>query len=138
MEPTIALVFSPELWVERLHRHLTDHGGARVRQIVLEPTLALEQGQLELLIQPTRTGEQTAGLERTSVSSTGFITGMYVVLTPLLALALFTLSISRQEQDAYALESQNRTAAAQAAGKFDAEIIRSNPGVNQVSGPPSL
>jgi MinD-like ATPase involved in chromosome partitioning or flagellar assembly len=42
MEPTIALVFSPEIWVERLHRHLTDHGGARVRQIVLEPTLALE------------------------------------------------------------------------------------------------
>src|ERR1044072_6102451 len=32
---------------------------------------------------------QTAGLERTSVSSTGFITGMYVVLTPLIALALF-------------------------------------------------
>ena len=41
MEPTIALVFSPELWVERLHHHLTDHGGARVRQIVLEPALAL-------------------------------------------------------------------------------------------------
>ena len=32
---------------------------------------------------------QTAGLERTTVSSTGFITGMYVVLTPLIALALF-------------------------------------------------
>ncbi len=32
---------------------------------------------------------QTAGLERTTVSSTGFITGMYVVLTPLLALVLF-------------------------------------------------
>ena len=32
---------------------------------------------------------QTAGLQRTSVSSTGFITGLYVVLTPLLALALF-------------------------------------------------
>ena len=29
---------------------------------------------------------QTAGLQRTSVSSTGFITGMYVVLTPLIAL----------------------------------------------------
>lgn len=28
---------------------------------------------------------QTAGLERTTVSSTGFITGMYVVLTPLIA-----------------------------------------------------
>jgi drug/metabolite transporter (DMT)-like permease len=32
---------------------------------------------------------QTAGLERTTVSSTGFVTGMYVVLTPLLALLLF-------------------------------------------------
>lgn len=31
---------------------------------------------------------QTAGLERTTVSSTGFITGMYVVLTPLIALVL--------------------------------------------------
>ena len=31
---------------------------------------------------------QTAGLERTTVSSTGFITGMYVVLTPLIAVAV--------------------------------------------------
>ena len=38
---------------------------------------------------------QTAGLERTSVSSTGFITGMYVVLTPLLALALFRIRAGR-------------------------------------------
>jgi drug/metabolite transporter (DMT)-like permease len=32
---------------------------------------------------------QTAGLERTTVSSTGFITGLYVVFTPLLAMLLF-------------------------------------------------
>jgi drug/metabolite transporter (DMT)-like permease len=32
---------------------------------------------------------QTAGLQRTSVSSAGFVTGLQVVLTPLLALALF-------------------------------------------------
>jgi drug/metabolite transporter (DMT)-like permease len=32
---------------------------------------------------------QTAGLQRTTVSSTGFITGMYVVLTPLIALVLY-------------------------------------------------
>ena len=32
---------------------------------------------------------QTAGLERTTVSSAGFITGLYVVFTPLLALILF-------------------------------------------------
>jgi drug/metabolite transporter (DMT)-like permease len=34
-------------------------------------------------------GLQTAGLERTTVSSTGFITGLYVVLTPLFGLILF-------------------------------------------------
>ncbi|MGZ4353381.1 MAG: DMT family transporter [Gaiellaceae bacterium] len=36
---------------------------------------------------------QTAGLQRTTVSSTGFVTGMYVVLTPLIALALFRMRI---------------------------------------------
>jgi drug/metabolite transporter (DMT)-like permease len=36
---------------------------------------------------------QTAGLERTSVSNAGFVTGLYVVFTPLLALALFRLRI---------------------------------------------
>ena len=34
-------------------------------------------------------GLQTAGLELTTVSSTGFITGLYVVFTPLLALAIW-------------------------------------------------
>ena len=34
-------------------------------------------------------GLQTAGLELTTVASTGFITGLYVVFTPLLALAAF-------------------------------------------------
>ena len=38
---------------------------------------------------------QTAGLERTTVSSTGFITGLYVVLTPLLALAVFRTRAGR-------------------------------------------
>ncbi len=37
----------------------------------------------------TAYGLQTAGLERTTVSSTGFITGLYVVLTPLIALVAF-------------------------------------------------
>ena len=37
---------------------------------------------------------QTAGLERTTVSSTGFITGLYVVLTPIFALVLFRQRIS--------------------------------------------
>jgi drug/metabolite transporter (DMT)-like permease len=38
---------------------------------------------------------QTAGLEHTTVASTGFITGLYVVFTPLLALALFGTAVPR-------------------------------------------
>src|SRR5690242_8692928 len=38
-------------------------------------------------------GLQTAGLERTTVSSTGFITGLYVVLTPLFGLLLFRTQV---------------------------------------------
>jgi drug/metabolite transporter (DMT)-like permease len=40
-------------------------------------------------------GLQTAGLERTTVTNTGFITGLYVLFTPLLALALFRTRIPR-------------------------------------------
>lgn len=41
-------------------------------------------------------GLQTAGLERTTVSSTGFITGLYVVLTPLFGLLLFRTRVALQ------------------------------------------
>jgi drug/metabolite transporter (DMT)-like permease len=36
---------------------------------------------------------QTMGLERTTVSNAGFVTGMYVVLTPLLGLAIFRFPV---------------------------------------------
>jgi drug/metabolite transporter (DMT)-like permease len=39
---------------------------------------------------------QTAGLQRTTVTSTGFLTGLYVLLTPLLAVALFRARVGRQ------------------------------------------
>jgi drug/metabolite transporter (DMT)-like permease len=39
---------------------------------------------------------QTLGLERTSVSNAGFVTGMYVVLTPLLGLVLFRFPVGRR------------------------------------------
>jgi drug/metabolite transporter (DMT)-like permease len=38
---------------------------------------------------------QTAGLQRTTVSSTGFVTGLYVVFTPLFAYALFRIRVGR-------------------------------------------
>jgi drug/metabolite transporter (DMT)-like permease len=40
-------------------------------------------------------GFQTAGLELTTVASTGFITGLYVVFTPFIALALFRTPVPR-------------------------------------------
>ena len=40
-------------------------------------------------------GLQTAGLELTTVASTGFITGLYVVFTPILALVLFGTPVPR-------------------------------------------
>ena len=40
-------------------------------------------------------GLQTAGLEHTTVSSTGFITGLYVVFTPLIALAALGTPVPR-------------------------------------------
>jgi drug/metabolite transporter (DMT)-like permease len=40
-------------------------------------------------------GLQTAGLELTTVASTGFITGLYVVFTPILALAIFGTPVPR-------------------------------------------
>ena len=38
---------------------------------------------------------QTAGLERTTVSSAGFITGLYVVFTPVFAYLLFRIRVAR-------------------------------------------
>jgi drug/metabolite transporter (DMT)-like permease len=43
----------------------------------------------------TAYGLQTAGLELTTVASTGFITGLYVVFTPLLALLFFGTPVPR-------------------------------------------
>ena len=48
-------------------------------------------------------GLQTAGLERTTVTNTGFITGLYVLFTPLLGQALFRTPIPRELWAAVAL-----------------------------------
>jgi drug/metabolite transporter (DMT)-like permease len=64
-------------------------GRRRVRSLGREGTLA---GVILGVLLAAAYGFQTAGLERTTVSSTGFITGLYVVLTPVLALVLFRQS----------------------------------------------
>jgi drug/metabolite transporter (DMT)-like permease len=64
-------------------------GRRRMRSLGREGTLA---GVILGVLLAAAYGFQTAGLERTTVSSTGFITGLYVVLTPVLALVLFRQS----------------------------------------------
>jgi drug/metabolite transporter (DMT)-like permease len=61
-------------------------------------------------------GLQTAGLERTTVSSTDFITGLYVVLTPLSGLVLFR---TRVRADGRALRGEIRRSGTDAGGDGD-------------------
>ncbi|MEX2210192.1 MAG: DMT family transporter [Gaiellaceae bacterium] len=55
----------------------------------------LRAGTVLGLLLATGYGLQTAGLERTTVSAAGFVTGLYVVFTPLLGLLLFRLRAGR-------------------------------------------
>jgi MinD-like ATPase involved in chromosome partitioning or flagellar assembly len=63
-EPEVALVFSPDAWVEGLHRHLTDHGGARVRQVIVDPSLAFDEDYDTLVV-----SHRWPGLTRTFVEA---------------------------------------------------------------------
>src|SRR5437762_2634653 len=63
-EPEVALVFSPEAWVEGLHRHLTDHGGARVRQVIVARSLAFDEEYGTLVV-----SHRWPGLTRTFVDA---------------------------------------------------------------------
>lgn len=64
------------------------------RSILRLPRAGVAAGAGAGLLLATAYGLQTAGLELTTVSSTGFITGLYVVLTPLIALALFRTPVA--------------------------------------------
>jgi drug/metabolite transporter (DMT)-like permease len=61
-------------------------GAGRVRSL---ERAGFEAGAVLGVLGALGIGLQTAGLHRTTVSSTGFITGLYVVLTPLFGLVLF-------------------------------------------------
>lgn len=52
-EPEIALAASPRDWAQRLHRHLADHGGARVRATVLHPHDVLAERYDVLVVDDT-------------------------------------------------------------------------------------
>jgi MinD-like ATPase involved in chromosome partitioning or flagellar assembly len=60
-EPSVALVFSPDPWVEQLHRFVADHGGARVRQLVVDPAI-LDDEEFEVLVTGDRWPSLSASL----------------------------------------------------------------------------
>ena len=60
-EVEIALAFTPEPWVEALNRHFADHGGARVRQLLVDPALLLEE-HYDVLVTSHRWSSLTRGL----------------------------------------------------------------------------
>jgi len=64
------------------------------RPLLLLPRRGIAAGLAAGAFLATAYGLQTAGLELTTVASTGFITGLYVVLTPLIALALFRTPVA--------------------------------------------
>ena len=63
-EPEVAIAFTADPWVEVLHRHLTDHGGARVRSLIVEPEGALDESYDVLLA-----GHRWSALTRALVES---------------------------------------------------------------------
>jgi acetyl-CoA C-acetyltransferase len=51
------------------------------------------------------------------------VNGVYAAMIETAEIVAKRYGVTREQQDAYALQSQQRTAAAQAAGRFDAEIV---------------
>ena len=64
-------------------------GAVRLASLLALPRSGLLAGAGAGALLAAAYGLQTAGLDLTTVSSTGFITGLYVVLTPLIALVAF-------------------------------------------------
>ena len=65
-------------------------------------------------------GLQTAGLELTTVASTGFITGLYVVFTPLIALWLFRTHVPPRGLGRNRVGARRAAASERRAGRLDA------------------
>ncbi len=93
-EPEVALVLSPEQWVEDLHRHCADHGGARVRQLVVDPTLALEEDYGVLVVSHRWPG-LTRGLVETLHAGGREILGVFDPLEPAAVAHLAALGVER-------------------------------------------
>ena len=68
-EPVVALVLSPEQWLESFHRHCADHGGTLVRCVIVDPQVEMDEAY-DVLVVSDRWPALTASLVH-AVQSTG-------------------------------------------------------------------
>lgn len=75
-EPVLALAATPRDWAQRLHRHVADHGGARVRATVLTAAEATAE-HYDVLIADDRTSFLSQRLVRRLHDSGRAVIGLY-------------------------------------------------------------
>lgn len=75
-EPEIAIAASPRDWAHRLHRHVADHGGARVRVTALQRQDVLDEA-VDVLVADDTTSFLTASLVADLHRRGGLLLGVY-------------------------------------------------------------
>lgn len=75
-EPELAIAASPREWAGRLHRHVTDHGGARVRVTALQRRDVLDEA-VDVLVADDTTSFLTAQLVADLHTRGGLLLGVY-------------------------------------------------------------
>lgn len=75
-EPEIAIAASPRDWAHRLHRHVADHGGARVRVTALQRQDVLDEA-VDVLVADDTTSFLTAALVADLHRRGGLLLGVY-------------------------------------------------------------
>lgn len=75
-EPELAIAASPREWAQRLHRHVADHGGARVRVTALQRRDVLDEA-VDVLVADDSTSFLTAQLVAELHALGGLLLGVY-------------------------------------------------------------
>lgn len=75
-EPVLALAATPRDWAQRLHRHVADHGGARIRATVLTAAEATGE-RYDILLADDRTSFLSQRLVRRLHDSGRAVIGLY-------------------------------------------------------------
>lgn len=76
VEPELAIAASPREWAQRLHRHVADHGGARVRVTALQRQDVLDEA-VDVLVADDTTSFLSAQLVAELHTRGGLLLGVY-------------------------------------------------------------